>query len=323
MATCNPIPLRAFREYLAKIYASGGKAPKTIQQLDHAIRLLEGAGVATTAGITTLAVAEVILRRGAGANANTTRGLLLRLRRVCHLAVRAKGLDPSDLPDWDSLRPRATRPIRNRPHAPEEVARLLSQTAAGPGWFGGRLHALASLVAYTGLRRNEALLARVEDLDLDEGFVFVSPRARLKTSASAAPVPLPDRLVPTLREWVPRCGGTWLFPGARREGPWVGGSPGYRPLDRLRAAGEAAGIAAVGFHSLRHTLGTQLLRCGAPTWAIQRVLRHTTPMMTEHYLHPTDRDVAAHVRGFAYPDGPISRPGAGAAGPIPGTRAGL
>jgi integrase len=296
----HPIPLHQFRVRLAKIYRAAGKAPKTLQQLDHAIRLAEAVGCRTTADLTTEAIAEVVLARGEGANANTTRGILARLRRATNLAARGRLLDRDELPDWESLRPRAAAPSRGRPHAAGEVARLLAVLSARPDWYGGRLHALAALVAYTGLRRNEALHARVEDLDLARGFVFVVGRSRLKTEASAAPVPLPDALVPVLRDWLPRSGGTWVFPGARREGPWVGGAPGYRPLDRLRAAGEAAGIAGVGFHSLRHTLATRLLVGGTPEWAVQRILRHTTPATTALYLHPTDLEVAGHVREFRY-----------------------
>lgn len=295
-----PIPLPEFRARLATIYTAAARAPKTRQQLDHALRLAEAAGVTTTAGLTTTALADLIVARGPAANPNTTRGLLGRLRRCVNLAIRLRHLDRDDAPDWAALRPEAAPP-RCRGHTAAEVGRLLDRLGAATGdWFAGRLLALASFVAYTGLRRNEALYCRVADLDLEAGFVFVSPRRQLKTRASAAPVPLPDALVPTLAAWVPRCGGSWLFPGARREGPWVGGAPGYRPLDRLRQAGSAAGIEQLGFHSLRHTLGTELLTGGVPLWAIQHILRHTTPLTTAHYLHPSDHAVAGHVRGFRY-----------------------
>jgi integrase len=111
---------------------------------------------------------------------------------------------------------------------------------------------------------------------------------------------MPARAVEVLRGWVPRCGGQWLFPGARSAGPWTGGAPGYRPLDRIRQAARTAGVERVGFHSLRHSLATLLLTRGVPSWAIQRILRHTSARTTEHYLHPTDLDVAVYVRDFQY-----------------------
>lgn len=298
----TPIPLPEFRLRLAKIYTSAGKAASTIHQLDHVLRMAESVGLSTTADLTTEGVADVILARGPSPNPNTTRGLLGRLRRCCRLAARLRLLDRDDLPDWESLRPRAIPATRNRPHRPEEVARLLDRLAGrgGDDWAGGRLHALACTVACTGLRRMEALHLRVDDVDPARGFLWVVARRRLKTEGSAAAVPLTGQLAAVLAAWLPRCGGAWLFPGMRREGPWVGGSPGYRPIDRLRQAGAEVGIERLGFHSLRHTLATQLQLAGVPTWAIARVLRHSTPFMTEHYLHPSDRDVAELVRDFRY-----------------------
>lgn len=301
MATIAPIPLAEFRQRVARYCAVSMKSPCTGRQLDHALRLCEGAGVRTTDGLTTDAMAELIHRRGPAANPNTTRGLIGRLRRLVHLAIKGRLLDRDEAPDWEAIRPPAAAATRSRPHSEAEVSRLLARLAGRrDDWYGARLHALATLVAYTGLRRNEALYAQVRDVDLARGFVFVVARRRLKTPGSEAPVPLADEAAATLGEWLPRCGGDWLFPGARSGRPWVGGTAGYRPIDRLRQAGDAAGVPMVGFHSLRHSLATHLLVRGVPLWAIQRMLRHTTPITTSLYLHPADRDVAALVRGFSY-----------------------
>lgn len=294
------LPLPEFRGRVDALYRAAGKAPKTRQQLDHALRLAEAAGAVTTADLTTETAVRVVLARGEGANPNTTRGLLARLRTACGLAVKQRLLD--EPPDWAALWPRG-RQSRRAAHSAAEVAALLAELdARATDWPGKRLRALGWLVALTGLRRNEALCARREHLDLARGFIFVagSDRHRLKTEKSAAPVPLPDVLIPVLESWLPDAGREWLIPGMRREGPWVGGSPGLRPIDRLRAAGRAAGLPRVGFHSLRHALATHMLRSGVPLWVIQRTLRHTTPLVTAHYLHPEDIDVARHVRGLSY-----------------------
>jgi integrase len=58
---------------------------------------------------------------------------------------------------------------------------------------------LASVWAYAGLRRTEALRLRVEDVDLDRRLLWVRGNGRrLKTRASAAPVPICSALAGTL-----------------------------------------------------------------------------------------------------------------------------
>lgn len=301
MRPITPLPLADFRRELERLYTVSGRALKTRKQVDHVVRLAQAAGAQTTADLTTELVVKILEQRGLTANPNTTRGLLSRLRRITRLAIRNRWLDPEDAPDWESLWPEPVDPTVEV-HASEDVSRLLAWLAArSEDWYFHRLGALAALVAYTGLRRMEALTARVEDVDLDQGFVFVtSSYRRLKRRSAARPVPMPDALIPILRAWSPNCGGEWLFPGARSGRPWSGGSPGYRPLDRLRQAGSAVGLPTVGFHSLRHTLSTTLLEGGTPEWVIQRILRHTSPVTTKRYLHPSDHATAKHVRGFRY-----------------------
>jgi integrase len=179
------------------------------------------------------------------------------------------------------------------------VSRLLAHLEGrrALGWPERRLHALAALVAYTGLRLSEALCARVEDLDLGRRVIWVSPRRRLKTEASAAAVPIAGELAPILEAWLPHAGSAWLVPGVRREGPWRGGAPGYRPLDRLQQAAARIGLEGVTFHGLRHTLATLLVqRWGRSAEQVSWVLRHASPRTTvEHYIHADELATLAAV----------------------------
>ena len=72
-------------------------------------------------------------------------------------------------------------------------------------WSGARLHALAATIAYTGLRRTEALTLMVADVDASRGILDVSDRTRRKTACSAAPVPIPPELAVILHTWLPQC----------------------------------------------------------------------------------------------------------------------
>jgi integrase len=131
--------------------------------------------------------------------------------------------------------------------------------------------------------------------------LWVSPRRRLKTAAAAAPVPLCDELAAALAAWLPEAGTPWVFPGVRGKGPWTGGMPGGKPLDRLKAAGREAGLEGVTFQSLRHSCATLLEARGVPEVVIQRVLRHTTPRTTARYRHADVAALVGWVKGVGYP----------------------
>ena len=79
-----------------------------------------------------------------------------------------------------------------------------SRKAAAALWRARRLEALVNLVAWTGLRRSEALWCKVEDLDLDGGTVNVVSRSnhRTKSQGSENFVILPQPACVILREWL-------------------------------------------------------------------------------------------------------------------------
>ncbi len=115
------------------------------------------------------------------------------------------------------------------------------------------------------------------DVDLAARVVAIQPRAscRLKTKRSAARLPLAAPLVDVLALWLPRCGGEWVFPGARLGGPWTSGPPGYKPLDEIRAAGERAGVRDLTIAGFRKTIGTLAKGWGLGQLEVKALLRHS------------------------------------------------
>ena len=153
----------------------------------------------------------------------------------------------------------------------------LGGRAQNPGdWRSRRLHALVAVVAYTGIRRNEALCLRWQDVDFERGIIEIEPHylRELKTDASGQPVPGPPELMPILEAWRPSSDPVWVFPGWRGGGPWRGGRSGCRPIDHLRRAGLRVGIPSLSFQSLRRTWATHAeTRWGLSDPQIQRVLK--------------------------------------------------
>jgi integrase len=212
--------------------------------------------------------------------------LLRALSSACRYAVAEGYLRVSPFAfrrvnDWVADQPLAPDKPRPPKHQPAEaIAALLAHLdddASKGGWKAARLQALVYLLAYTGLRKMEALTLKVSDINLERRLVSVRPRRShsLKTRASAATLPLADPLVEVLRRWLPRCGGEWVFPGARLGGPWTGGPPGQKPIDAVRKAGDCVGIHGLTILGFRKTLGTLAKQWGLGQLEVRALLRHS------------------------------------------------
>ncbi len=254
----------------------------------HVLALAAGLGLTTTEDLTIEAAARFVGDRLRSVSANTVRGELDYLRAACNLAVDEGWLDRP--PRFRRVKPRASPRAGPRIHSVEEVGRVLEHLRDhSDSWTGHRLHALTATVAYTGLRRDEALTLQLGDVDLATGILAVSDRIRRKTPGSAALVPIAPELNLVLASWRPRVLGRsiWLFPGVRFRGPWTGGAYGARAVDALKAAGQAVDVEGLTFASLRHTFATAARRrWGVSALELRDILRHTSPATQEWYLDP-------------------------------------
>ena len=337
-----PIPFADFRARVLALYEPPMRARPTFIRMRQTLGLLEQLGdVATTADLTTATVARFVASRPPGAHPNTTRALLSNIRAACSLAV-AEGylrMNPFALRrSWV----RGVTPKSPGVHSRAEIARVLDlarrdarDKAGWPGWRARRLHALVATVAYTGLRRNEALYLRAEDIDLMGRMILVKARVGrgLKTEAAAQPVPIPAALAEVLRDWMahridppPRPDlahlrapegrrpapawivaepagppdRSWMFPNTHGTGPWTGGTGAAKPLNRLKILGRRAGVEGLTFQSLRHSWATHAEYWGLSDAMIQRVLRHTNSRTQWHYRHAEAENLRDRVGGIGF-----------------------
>ena len=176
------------------------------------------------------------------------------------------------------------RPERKLPTvlSHEEVRRLLA-CVEGPVF-----RAYFTTVYACGLRRDEARLLRVEDIDGARGLLHVRGKG-----AKERWVPLPTALLTQLRAfWKTHRTRPWLFPA-----PGCPASP--RPLSR-KAVQDAFAAARQRcalpkhpkIHTLRHCYGTHLLESGVNLRLIQVNLGHNSPKTTALYTHLTEPALA-------------------------------
>jgi integrase len=139
------------------------------------------------------------------------------------------------------------------------------------------------LYLLTGLRREELLRARWEDLDEDRSELVV----RDTKNGSTLVVPLSNKAMQILRSLPVVEGNPFIFPGRRRG----------QHLVNITKAWEAirteAGIGDVRIHDLRRTVGSWLAQNGATLHLVGKVLGHKSEAPTKIYARLATDNVKA------------------------------
>jgi integron integrase len=226
-----------------------------------------------------------------------------------------------ELDDLGSYR----RPVRKQRLpvvlSPGEVQSLLASMT-------GRNQLMASLLYGAGMRLMECVRLRVKDVDFDNGYIMVVDGKGGKDRR----VPLPKRIVPTLRKHLAEVkeqhdkdlqagfGEVYLpegvarkYPTAVREWIWQYVFPATRistdprsgkrrrhhinenGLQKaIKAAVQNAGISKrATCHTLRHSFATHLLTGGADIRTVQELLGHADVATTMIYTHVLNRSGVA------------------------------
>ena len=173
----------------------------------------------------------------------------------------------------------------------EEVERLLAGPRGDPR--GLRDRALLETLYGAGLRASEALGLRLQDIDLDVGFVRTVGKGDKERV-----VPLGRKAIEALRAYNER--GRPLLGGAGRiKAPELFLNDRGRRLSRqglhlvIKKYARLAGLPSdVSAHTLRHSFATHLLEGGADLRAVQEMLGHADLSTTQIYTHVT----SAHLQ---------------------------
>ncbi len=173
----------------------------------------------------------------------------------------------------------------------EEVERLLAQPKATPA--GLRDRALLETLYGAGLRASEALSLRIQDLDLDVGFVRVVGKGDKERV-----VPLGRKAIQAIGAYAKR-GRPLLGRLGNLKGPELFLNARGRRMSRQglhqiikRYAHDAGLPDDVSAHTLRHSFATHLLEGGADLRSVQEMLGHADLSTTQIYTHVS----AAHLQ---------------------------
>jgi integrase len=205
--------------------------------------------------------------------------LVALLSRLFNLAIRWGWR--SDNPTRGIERNAETK--RQRFLRPDEIAALTAALAECPDQQAANI---VRLLILTGSRRNEVLAMRWDQLDLGAG-VWTKPGHTTKQKTEhRVPLSAPARQI-LAALWAERPDGDWVFPGL--------GDSGHR--EGIKSAWpsicQAAGIAEVRVHDLRHTYASVLASAGLSLPIIGQLLGHTQTQTTARYAHLLDDPLRA------------------------------
>jgi len=169
----------------------------------------------------------------------------------------------------------------------DEVTRLIE---AAPN----RMHRMLLMLLYaTGMRRTEASLLKVSDIDSQRMVIHIQRGKGLRDRD----VPLTPKLLEALRDyWRWKKPRVYLFP-SRMSAPDVEQSISDKTVWNVcRTAATRAGIQKkLGPHTLRHCFATHLLEGGADLRTIQLLMGHERLEDTTIYLHLSQRHLHAAI----------------------------
>jgi site-specific recombinase XerD len=175
----------------------------------------------------------------------------------------------------------------------DEAERLLN--AAYEQHFtlvGFRDYAVIATLLFTGLRRSELLALRLEDVDLERGWIHV----RKGKGRRQRRIPICAKLESAISDWLefrPDVSHDSLF--TDRQGRRFGKDGLYLSLKRCLKTARIS-KAGVSIHTLRHTFASSLIRAGVGVTEVQRLLGHADLATTGLYITIADDQLIDAVR---------------------------
>jgi integrase len=225
-----------------------------------------------------------------GYSRSTMKGMLTSLSSVLEYAVDCDVLDKN--PCGGVKIPRSLQAAKKRRVlTPKEVTQIASKLKEPYA-------TLFLFLAVTGLRVGEGCAVRWSAIDADGVLhvlekVYEGKIGSVKTESSERSLPLPEALLARLRTLE---GGEWVF-SSRNATPMNAGNALKR---QIHPVAKSLGIELTGWHDLRHTATTKMIRDGHSPNTVSQIMGHSSPKITLGiYDHPELEDFRAPLNGLS------------------------
>lgn len=159
-----------------------------------------------------------------------------------------------------------------------------------------QVEAVIAVCLYGGLRCHEAFGLELEEMHHENEYLVVSGARKNRQGATRR------RLIPWMSREMRVAVKDWLWFrditvaefGVDHSRPWLAldhSEAAFRPMTFKVFSKMFDGMGEVGFHRLRHTAATEMLRAGMKLQSVQKVLGHSSIEMTLRYAKIADSDI--------------------------------
>jgi len=207
----------------------------------------------------------------AGNSNGTINRYLALLKRMFNVAIGEELLTKNPVKKVKFMSEQNT--VIERILTAEEEQKLLAECSE-------RLRPIVVMALHTGMRQGELLNLRWRKVDMLAETLTVENTK----SGKARVIPMNDvvkvQLIETMES---RNGSEWVFPFKSIRTAWEN-------------ARRRAGLEDLRFHDLRHTFATRLVQSGADIVEVQKLLGHSTLLVTQRYTHACEDGLRRAVR---------------------------
>ena len=242
---------------------------------------------------TPLILKHLINLRNSGLGARSRARHLVSIRGLYRFGVQEKFIkrDPSKLVDLPKLSLKLPDVL-----AVDEISQLLNAPDTDKP-IGARDAAMLELLYAAGLRVSELVNLKLQDINLEAGFVRVFGKG---SKERVVPIGLPAKT--KIESYIENARQTAL---KNQPSPYMFIARAGRPITRQgfwkllrRYAAKAQIHKKISPHSLRHSFATHLLEGGADLRAVQIMLGHVDISTTQIYTHVTRKHLKELHRKF-------------------------
>jgi integrase len=162
-------------------------------------------------------------------------------------------------------------PNRLRYLSTEEIPLLLAACSR-------EIYPVVVCALLTGMRRGEILGLKWDDVDLTERIIYLTETK----SGKPREIPIMQKLYDTLIDMP-------------RDGAFVFNVTKITLRSRFETALKQAGITGFRFHDLRHTFASHFIMRTSALPALQKILGHSTPILTQRYAHLSNKHLRVNM----------------------------